>query len=106
MNELIKEGKVQRSGLASFKERLQERSGIYSFEQDRHKLSPAFLKTFKVNKKAWQYFSSKALWYQRTAIHWVMSARQEATRLKRLQILVNDSENQTTIKVLTRTPKK
>ena len=106
INELIEEGRVQPVGLAVFKERTKERSGLYSFEQNSHKLSPAFEKKFKVNKKAWNYFTSKAPWYQRTSIHWVMSAKQEATMLRRLDTLINDSENERTIALLTREPKK
>ncbi|HTM91485.1 MAG TPA: YdeI/OmpD-associated family protein [Flavisolibacter sp.] len=106
INELIEEGRVHPTGLAAFKERTKEKSGVYSFEQDSHKLSPAFEKKFKANKKAWSYFTSKAPWYQRTSIHWVMSAKQESTRLKRLETLITDSENEKTIALLTRQPKK
>lgn len=102
ISELIEEGRVQPSGLAAFKERTKEKSGVYSFEQNSHELSPAFEKKFKANKKAWTYFTSKAPWYQRTSIHWVMSAKQEATRLKRLETLISDSENERTIALLTR----
>jgi uncharacterized protein YdeI (YjbR/CyaY-like superfamily) len=106
MKELIEQGKVQEPGLEAFKQRTAEKAGVYSFEQDSHSLSPAFLKKLKANKKAWKYFSAKAPWYQRTCIHWVMSAKQEATRVKRLETLIRDSENETTIKPLTRNPQK
>jgi uncharacterized protein YdeI (YjbR/CyaY-like superfamily) len=102
INELIKGGNVHPAGLAAFKERVKEKSGVYSFEQDSHKLSSAFQKKFKANKAAWKFFTSQAPWYQRTAIHLVMSAKQEATRLKRLETLISDSENGRTIKQLTR----
>jgi uncharacterized protein YdeI (YjbR/CyaY-like superfamily) len=106
INELIEEGRIHPAGLAAFKDRTKERSGLYSFEQNSHKLSSAFEKQFKANKKAWKYFNSKAPWYQRTSIHWVMSAKQEVTRLKRLETLINDSENERTIAPLTRPTKK
>jgi uncharacterized protein YdeI (YjbR/CyaY-like superfamily) len=106
MNELIELGRVQPSGMAAFQERNEKRAGIYSFEQDAHELATAYEKKFRTNKKAWSYFTSCAPWYQRTSIHWVMSAKQEATRLKRLQTLINDSENERTIAPLTRNPPK
>ena len=106
MNELIKEGRVQASGMEAFKERIEEKTGVYSFEQNSHKLSSAFEKKFRSNKKAWKFFTSKAPWYQRTCIHWVMGAKQEATRLKRMETLINDSENEKTLRQLTRTTKK
>ena len=102
INELIKEGSVHPAGLAAFKKRTEEKSGVYSFEQDSHKLSPAFEKKFKANKTGWKFFTSQAPWYQRTAIHLVMSAKQEATRIKRLETLISDSEKGRTIKQLTR----
>lgn len=106
MKELIQEGKVHEAGLAAFNQRTAEKAGVYSFEQDNHSLSPAFLKKFKANRKAWNWFSTKAPWYQRTCFHWVMSAKQDATREKRLETLIRDSENETTIKPLTRTNQK
>jgi uncharacterized protein YdeI (YjbR/CyaY-like superfamily) len=106
IKELIEEGRVQPPGLAAFKKRVEEKGGIYSFEQGTHKLLPAFEKKFRTNKKAWKFFTSKAPWYQRTSIHWVISAKQEATRLKRLETLIADSENEKTLRQLTRPAKK
>lgn len=106
MQELMELGRMQPSGLAAFNERDEKRAGVYSFEQNVHQLSAAFEKKFKGNKKAWKYFISKAPWYQRTSIHWVMSAKQETTRMKRLETLIHDSENERTIAPLTRTSKK
>lgn len=106
IKELIEEGKAHPAGLEAFKKRSKEKAGIYSFEQDSHKLPTAFEKKFKANKKAWKYFTSKAPWYQRTSIHWVMSAKQNVTRLKRLETLISDSGNEKTIASLTRPTKK
>ncbi len=105
IQELIEEGRMHPAGLAAFNNRDEKKAGIYSFEQDTHSLLPAYQKKFKANKKAWKYFTSKAPSYQRTSIHWVMSAKQEATRIKRLEILIRDSENETTIPLLTRNQK-
>jgi len=105
INELITEGRVEANGFAAFEERVRKRAGIYSFEQKEDKLSPPFEKIFKRNVKAWKFFISKAPWYQRTSIHWAMSARQEATRIKRLETLINDSEHERTLPQLTRSKK-
>ena len=67
-------------------------SKIYSHEQELKSLSVEFEKQFKANKKAWKYFTSRALSYQKTAIHIVMNAKQEATKLKRLHELIDASE--------------
>ena len=46
---------------------------------------------FKANAVAWSFFSSQAPWYQRTATHWVISAKREETKEKRLLTLIADS---------------
>ena len=58
-------------------------------------LSEEFLKIFMSNQIAWEYFENLAPSYKKTSIHWVMSAKQEATQQKRLLQLISDSENQT-----------
>ncbi len=47
---------------------------------------------FRANAKAWEFFEAQAAYYRRTAIWWVISAKQEETRRKRLGILINKSE--------------
>lgn len=93
------------AGMAAFKKRTQGKSGIYAFEQKNIKLPAAYEKKIKANKKAWQFFSSQAPWYKRTASYWVISARQEATRLRRLQMLIDDSENELRAKPYRLSPK-
>ena len=104
--ELISLGRMQPAGVKAFEQHTDERSAIYSYEQ-RHssKLSGAFERQFRANKKAWKFFRAQALWYQRVATFWVMSAKREDTKLNRLAKLIKDSENERTIPPLTR-PKK
>lgn len=89
---LTQKGLMRPSGLAAFSKREEKRSAIYAYEKAPENLSDDFLKRFKHNKKAWEFFQSMAPSYQRSAIHWVMDARQENTSLKRLEELINDSE--------------
>ena len=88
---LQKAGKMAEPGLKAFALREKRRTGIYSFEQKRPGLSAKFKKLFRVNRPAWEFFSSQAPWYQRTAGHWVVRAKQEETRLRRLAKLVEVS---------------
>lgn len=50
-----------------------------------------------------QFRANAAAWYRRTAIHWVVSAKREETRQKRLAELIADSEQGRRVKTLTRT---
>jgi uncharacterized protein YdeI (YjbR/CyaY-like superfamily) len=88
---LTAQGLMQEAGLESFKNRTAENSKVYSFEKEEVAFSPGFEKQFKANKKAWAYFQSLAASYRKPSSNWVMSARQESTRLKRLQELIADS---------------
>jgi uncharacterized protein YdeI (YjbR/CyaY-like superfamily) len=103
--ELSAQGLMRPAGLKAYEARTGEKSGIYSYEQkDSPTLTADYEKKLKANKEAWTFFQAQAPWYQRGAIHWVMSAKKEETRLKRLATLLEDSENGRTIKPLTRRP--
>ena len=90
--ELTEKGLMQPEGLASFEKRKEERSKIYSYENEEAKFTQDFVKQFKANKKAWDYFQSLASSYRKTSIHWVTSAKQNTTKIKRLRELIGDSE--------------
>ena len=92
IEELTKKGLMQPAGLASFEKRTKSNSKIYSYEKDNVELTPDFKKQFKAKKKAWEYFQSLAPSYRKVSTHWVMSAKQEMTRIKRLNQLISDSE--------------
>jgi len=92
VDDLSKKGLMFPSGLVAFEKREEKKSAIYSYEKAPENLSDDFSKKFKSNKKAWKFFESMAPSYQLTAIHWVMNAKQEGTKLKRLDELIKDSE--------------
>ena len=92
VEELILLKLMRPAGLAAYKKRKEEKSSTYSFEQRIVKLDARYEDALKKNKKAWKYFQSQTPSYRRPVIHWVMSAKQEKTRLKRLQTLIKCSE--------------
>ena len=92
VEELIKQGLMQPAGLASIENRKKNKSKIYSYENTESKFSSEFEKQFKANKKAWDYFQSLARSYRKSSMNWVMSAKQETTKLKRLNELIADSQ--------------
>jgi uncharacterized protein YdeI (YjbR/CyaY-like superfamily) len=81
------------AGLRAFEARDPKRSYAYSFEQRKEgqKLAPEYQAKLEANKKAWAFFQAQAPYYQRTASWYVMSAKKEETRLKRLATLIEDS---------------
>lgn len=103
--ELKKSGRMAPAGLAALESRSQD-SGKYSFENRPSKLDVNFEKQFRANQKAWEFFNAQAPWYQRTSIFWVMSAKKEETKWKRLGTLIQDSEAGRRIGLLTAKTKK
>lgn len=100
---LGKLGLMHAAGMKAFEARRGDKTGIYAYEQRKTaKLPPAYEKLFRANKKAWAFFQSQPPWYQRTAAYRVISAKQEATREKRLAELIRDSEARLSIKELRR----
>lgn len=93
--ELIKTKRMQPAGLAIFNLRKTEKSGIYAFEVGEVQLPAQFEKLLKANKKAWAYFQKLAPSYKKTSIHWVISAKQETTQIKRMQSLIADCAAET-----------
>jgi uncharacterized protein YdeI (YjbR/CyaY-like superfamily) len=86
--ELKAAGLVHPAGEAAHARRTAERTGKASYEQPPAELTPAQLKKFKANKKAWEFFEKQAPSYQRVCKHYVARAKQEATRERRLQNLI------------------
>ena len=88
---LEKLGLVAAPGRAAHARRDPKRSGLYSFETPPREFSPAQLKKFRSEPRAWEHFQSQPPGYRRVATFWVVSAKQEATRERRLAQLIADS---------------
>jgi uncharacterized protein YdeI (YjbR/CyaY-like superfamily) len=90
--ELTKRRRMRAAGLRAFRARTAAKTAIYSFEQRKTaQLPPAYVKQFKANANAWSFFKARPPWYQRTTAYWVISAKQDETRLRRLAVLIDDS---------------
>ena len=98
---LTREGRMHPAGIQAFELRREDRSG-YSYEQ-RHRavLEPAFERRFRRDRKAWAWFEAKAPSYRQAAIRWVMTAKKEETRERRLRQLIEASAAGRTVPPLT-----
>ena len=104
--ELTQTGRMYPAGLKAFAERTEDKSVIYSYEQRKlAELDPAAEQQFRANQAAWEFFQTQPAGYRNTAIWWVVSAKQEATRQSRLAKLIEDSEYGRTLPQLTRLKK-
>jgi uncharacterized protein YdeI (YjbR/CyaY-like superfamily) len=94
IEDLTKAGFMTPEGQKAFDLRSEERSRIYSHETEPAVLDPDFEKQFKANKTAWEYFYAQPPSYKKVMIHWITSAKQEKTRLSRLEKAINISAEQ------------
>jgi uncharacterized protein YdeI (YjbR/CyaY-like superfamily) len=101
--ELEAAGRMRSSGRAAFAARETKSSRRYSFEEKPTKLDAKSKKAFQANRTAWNFFRAQAPWYQRTSIFWVMDAKREETRTRRLNHLIDRSARKEPIKPLDRT---
>lgn len=90
--ELTDLGMMRPPGLAAFAARQEARTGIYSHEQEgRIELDADATSRFQAHAPAWEWFQSQAPSYRKAAIWWVISAKKEETRQRRLETLIGDS---------------
>ena len=90
---LKRAGRMTTAGLKAFARRDAKRSGVYSFENAPRKLRPADERRFKADRAAWKFFRQQPPGYRRIAAWWVVSARKDETRARRLSRLIEDSGN-------------
>jgi uncharacterized protein YdeI (YjbR/CyaY-like superfamily) len=88
---LRKAGRLARAGLAAFEGRDPSRANLYSGENRQVVLCLAYEKRFRARNAAWRFFETQPAGYRRTAMFWVMSAKREQTRDRRLARLIEDS---------------
>jgi len=90
--ELMAAGRMRPAGLRVFEQRDPDKAKAYSFEQDSApQLNPELETQFRAHPSAWRYFHSQPPGYRKTALWWILSAKREETRRRRLQTLVEDS---------------
>ncbi|MGH1417026.1 MAG: YdeI/OmpD-associated family protein [Pelagimonas sp.] len=90
VKELIQSGKMKPAGLHVFSNRSDKQG--YTSDDRNVPLSQDFEALVKANPQAWQFLTNLAPSNRRDSIWWVMSAKKEETRLKRLGVLIASSE--------------
>ena len=89
VGELAAQGRMRPAGLEAFARRTPERSGLYAHEQRGEiALAPAQEAAFRAQPAAWEWFAAQAPSFRRQALWWVVSARREETRVRRLGLLI------------------
>jgi uncharacterized protein YdeI (YjbR/CyaY-like superfamily) len=82
-------GRMHPAGVAAFRERGEgDGKTAYSYESRPEELSPALLRTLRAHARASKFFDEQPPGYRRTSVFWIMSAKQEVTRARRLDIAI------------------
>jgi uncharacterized protein YdeI (YjbR/CyaY-like superfamily) len=97
---LTAQGLMQPPGLRVFRERDERKTQQYSYEREQAKLDSTLDAALRANRKASAFFDAQPPGYTKTATFWVMSAKQEATRARRLAHLIERSASGTRIDLL------
>ena len=88
---LIDGGRMSPHGLEVYEHRNKARTNLYSFEQKTCALTPAQERTFKANGDAWAFFNAQPPGYRKVTTWWVVSAKKEETKERRLATLIAES---------------
>lgn len=104
VGKLSKLGLMRPPGLAAFQGRDEEKSKQYSYERGATKLDDVYEERLRANPRAWEFFGAQPPSYRRVATWWVMSAKREETRLRRLATLIADSERGRRLRQVTYQP--
>lgn len=83
------DGRMQAPGLAAFAARREEKVGTASYEQRNVDLPEAYAALLRAHPHAWADFERRPPSYRKAAMWWIVSAKQEATRLRRVQVLID-----------------
>jgi uncharacterized protein YdeI (YjbR/CyaY-like superfamily) len=89
--ELVRRKQMRPTGLKAFAARIDNKSGIYSYEQRSTELNQPYAKLLKKNKAAWNFFEQQPPFYRKMIGWWIISAKKEETRMDRLAKLISQS---------------
>lgn len=99
---LIAAGRMTPAGQAAYDARRENRVGTYAYEQRSVDLPAEYARQLKAHRAAWADWQARAPSYRKAVVWWVVSAKTEATRQKRLAQLIADSAAGRTVPPLTR----
>jgi uncharacterized protein YdeI (YjbR/CyaY-like superfamily) len=99
--ELIELGLMAPAGLRAFEARRDNRIGIYSYEQSPQELPAKYARPFRANARAWKAWRAMPPSYRKAATWWVISAKREETRERRLATLIETTAQGERIPALT-----
>ncbi|SMD38237.1 Uncharacterized conserved protein YdeI, YjbR/CyaY-like superfamily, DUF1801 family [Reichenbachiella faecimaris] len=106
MKHLLAENLVSPAGIAIYEQRDKTNTNKASFEQKNIKLKKQYEDELRANELAWAFFNELPPSIKKPTIWWVISAKQEVTRQRRLKVLIESAEKGERIPLLKWSKKK
>jgi uncharacterized protein YdeI (YjbR/CyaY-like superfamily) len=89
--QLVEQKRMRPTGLKAFAARIENKSGIYSYEQRTAELQEPYATHLKKNQAAWKFYQMQPRSYRKMIGWWIISAKKEETRMARLGKLISES---------------
>lgn len=102
VEKLLEEGRMQPAGREAWEQREEKNSARASYERGELSLKKEYEERIRAHPEAWTFFQELAPSYTRSSVKWVMSAKQEKTRRRRLGILIESCKKGEKIPLLRR----
>jgi uncharacterized protein YdeI (YjbR/CyaY-like superfamily) len=90
VGELMAAGQMHPAGIDAFQARSADRTGVYSYENRPADLPVEYRRQLEANGRASSWWQAQTPSYRRAATWWVVSAKREATRERRMATLITD----------------
>jgi uncharacterized protein YdeI (YjbR/CyaY-like superfamily) len=91
VGELGAQGRMTEAGMRAFAMRSARQPGEYRYETRPPDLPEPYAERFRRDEPAWRFWSGQRPSYRRSMTWWVVSAKLEETRLRRLEALMTES---------------
>ncbi len=91
VEELTRAGRMHPAGIKAFQARRDPEPGVYTYETRPADLPDDLSAILRRNNAAWEFWRAQPPGYRKTMTWWVVQAKQEQTRLRRLDALIAES---------------
>ncbi|HEY5488778.1 MAG TPA: YdeI/OmpD-associated family protein [Candidatus Limnocylindrales bacterium] len=89
--ELIASGRMHPAGRRVFETRREPAPGEWTYETRPADLPEPYASTLRSNEAAWRFWQAQRAAYRKSMTWWVLSAKREETRMRRLEALIEES---------------
>lgn len=91
MAQLEAAGRLRPAGIRAFETRDRRKDAAYSYERETLRLPPDGERALRANAAARAYWDGRSDSFRRSVTFWVVSAKREATRQRRMEQLITDA---------------